>query len=189
MASEDQGGLLQGPLLLLRRKETVHLEVTASPALSFPWHPLWLPWIRSRPREFLPGSQCLYLQETGAGWRDALAAPAKALRGLRSTATAPGAQRAGRCLGAAVWGLGELQGSAPAATSPPVCLVVPRDLRCLLTLSHRRTKDETPGDVGLPLTLVVRVWLEHSACVRGHEACSAGSLRIKEPKRVADLES
>lgn len=55
----------------------VHLEVTASPALSFPWHPLWSPWIRSRSREFLSGSRRLYLQETGAGWCDALAAPAK----------------------------------------------------------------------------------------------------------------
>nr|CAI9708317.1 unnamed protein product [Rangifer tarandus platyrhynchus] len=80
----------------------------------------------------------------------------------RSRATAPGAQRAGRRLGAAAWGLGELRGSAPAAVSLPVYLVIPRDLLYPFTLSSHGTKDQTPGGLGLPLTLVVHRWLGHS---------------------------
>lgn len=140
--------------------------------------------------EFLPGSQRLYLQETGTGRRDAPAAPTKpsAASGAGRCPRSPGA---GQCLRAAAWGLGELHGPAPAAVSLPVYLVIPRDLLYPFTLSSRRTKHQTPGDLGLPLTLVVHHWLGHSgsACVYRHEACSAGSPRIKQPKRLAGLES
>lgn len=77
----------------------------------------------------------------------------------------PGSPGAGRCLGAAAWGLGELRGSAPAAVSLPVYLVIPQDLLYPFTLSSHRTKDQTPGDLGLPLTLVVHHWLGHSVAL------------------------